>query len=102
MKAPAHPRVELVREGRAGAVVFVADRHPSANLKRLVDELVEAVRLGTGLCLDQLGESGDAQAHQREAATPAARTSDLLLESLPQQASLLGTGLWLLLLSVEG
>ena len=46
-KAPSHPPVEIVREGRPKAVVYVADRDPSANLKRLVAELVEVVRLST-------------------------------------------------------
>ena len=35
MEAPAHRPVELVRSGRARAVVFVADRNPSANLAKL-------------------------------------------------------------------
>ena len=72
LKAPAHPPVEVVRDGRARAVVYVADpkaketfdpekytdpRHgpmvPPA-LVRLVDELVEVVRLGTGATLERV------------------------------------------------
>jgi len=52
LEVPAHPPVEIVRDGQARAVVHVADRNPSANLKRLVDELVEVVRLGTGATLE--------------------------------------------------
>ena len=54
MEAPAHQPVDLVRDGRAQVVAFVADRNPSANLKRLVDELVEVVRLGTGATLERV------------------------------------------------
>jgi hypothetical protein len=54
MGAPAHPPVEIVREGRARAVVYVADAKPSANLGRLVAELVEVVRLGSGATLEQV------------------------------------------------
>ncbi|MCX5677091.1 MAG: DUF4838 domain-containing protein [Planctomycetota bacterium] len=64
LKAPAHPPVELVRDGQARAVVYVADpkgrekfepkrrgdRPPL--IKGLVDELVEVVRLGTGATLE--------------------------------------------------
>ena len=61
--APNHPPVELVREGQPRAVIFVADpkyhvkpdpdpkkaRLATPNvLKRVVDELCEAVRLSTG------------------------------------------------------
>jgi len=64
LKAPAHPPVELVRDGQALAVVYVTDpkgrekfepkrrgdRPPL--LKGLVDELVEAVRLATGVTFE--------------------------------------------------
>ena len=60
MKAPAHQPIELVRDGRARAVVFVADRNPSTNLKRLVDELVEVVRLGTGATLERVAQPASA------------------------------------------
>ncbi len=56
MEAPAHPPVELVRDGRARAAVHVADGDRSASLKRLLDELVEAVRLGTGATLERVAE----------------------------------------------
>jgi hypothetical protein len=56
MGAPAHPPVEIVREGRARAVVYVADAKPSANLGRLVAELVEVVRLGSGATLEQVAQ----------------------------------------------
>jgi len=48
LDAPKHPPVELVRKGEAQGVVYVADPAPSAGLKLLVAELVEAVRLSTG------------------------------------------------------
>ena len=54
LEAPAHSPVEIVREGSARAVVFVASHGPSANLERLVDELVEVVRLGTGATLERV------------------------------------------------
>jgi len=57
MEAPAHPPLEIVRNGRARAVVYVVDpsgREPfvpnrrgqrAPLLKQLVDQLVETVRL---------------------------------------------------------
>ena len=68
MEAPAHPPVEIVRNGRARVVVYVVD--PSARepfvpkrrgqraplLKQLVDQLVETVRLSTGATLEVVGE----------------------------------------------
>jgi len=51
MEAPAHPPVEIVRDGQPRALVYVADTDPSPTLKRLVDELVEVVRLSTGAAL---------------------------------------------------
>ena len=45
---PAHPPVEVVRDGRARAVIFVADPAPSAKLERLVDELIDVIRLSSG------------------------------------------------------
>ena len=54
--APAHPPVEIVREGRAQAVVYVADPNPGETLKRLVNELVEVVRLGTGATLERVDQ----------------------------------------------
>ena len=56
VEAPAHPPVEIVREGRARAVVFVADAEPSPTLKRLVDEMVEVVRLSNGAKLERVNE----------------------------------------------
>ena len=47
-KAPAHPPVEVVRDGLARAVIFVADPAPSPKLERLVDELIEVIRLSSG------------------------------------------------------
>jgi len=64
MKPPKHKPVEIVRDGKAGAVVYVADpagrkdwtpkrkgEQPST-LKRLVDELDTVVRLATGASLE--------------------------------------------------
>lgn len=56
MEAPAHPSVEIVRGGRARAVVFVADPEPSPTLKRLVDELIDVVRLSNGATLEQVSD----------------------------------------------
>ena len=70
-RAPNHPPVELVREGQPRAVIFVADpkyhvkpdpdpkkaRLATPNvLKRVVDELCEAVRLSTGATLPLVQE----------------------------------------------
>ncbi len=45
---PRHAPVKLVRKGQPSAVVYLADATPSANLKLLVNELVEVVKLSTG------------------------------------------------------
>ncbi|NRA75214.1 MAG: hypothetical protein HRU16_04675, partial [Planctomycetes bacterium] len=52
--APAHPPVEVVRDGHARAVIFVADPVPSAKLERLVDELIEVIRLSSGAELERV------------------------------------------------
>ena len=70
MEAPAHPPVEIVRDGQARAVVYVADPKekekfdydkfnqiwgdivPPPALPRLLHELGEVVRLGTGATLE--------------------------------------------------
>jgi hypothetical protein len=51
LKPSKHAPVELVRKGEPRAVVYVAAAAPSANLKILVTELVEAVKLSTGAAL---------------------------------------------------
>ena len=68
LDAPAHPPVEIVRDGQARAVVYVADpkgrEEPDPKskgkstpiLKRMVDELVEVVRLSSGATLDVVAE----------------------------------------------
>jgi len=56
LDAPAHPPVEIVREGEARAVIHVAESAPSATLRRLVDELVEVIRLITGAALQRAAE----------------------------------------------
>jgi len=68
LPAPAHAPVEIVRDGQARAVVYVADpkgREPfvpkrrgerAPLLKALIDELVEGVRLGTGATLELVPE----------------------------------------------
>jgi hypothetical protein len=38
-------------------VVYIADKNPSATLKRLLDELIEAVRLTTGVTLERMVEA---------------------------------------------
>jgi len=69
MDAPAHPPVEIVREGRARAVVYGADPrgHETYDRKKhgnyppalpvLINELVEVVRLSTGATLDQVHQA---------------------------------------------
>jgi hypothetical protein len=57
VEPPAHPPVEIVREGRARAVVLIADAEPSSTLKRLVDELMEVVRVSSGATLDRVAEA---------------------------------------------
>jgi hypothetical protein len=56
MDAPLHPPVEIVRQRRAHAVVFVADPEPSETLAQLVDELIEVVRLSTGATLELVAQ----------------------------------------------
>jgi len=68
LAAPAHPPVEIVRDGQARAVVYVADpkgREPFTPKRRgdrppmfrqMVDQLVETVRLATGATLELVGE----------------------------------------------
>jgi len=63
LEAPRHAPVEIVREGKPVAVVYVADpegrrdwlpkrkNESPSTLKRLVDELAEVVRLSTGATL---------------------------------------------------
>lgn len=64
LDSPRHKPVELVRDGQARAVVYVADPagrknwspkqkgEPPSTLKRLVDELDEVIRLSTGAQLE--------------------------------------------------
>lgn len=47
ISTPQHDPVEIVKEGRARARVFLAVAEPSAALKHMVQELVEVVRLST-------------------------------------------------------
>ncbi len=68
LKAPSHRPVEIVRDGRPRAVVYVVDPkgrerfipkrrgHRPPTLKQLVDQLVETVRLSTGATLELVGE----------------------------------------------
>jgi len=72
LDAPEHPPVEIVRDGQARAVVYVADpkgREPFAPkrrgdrppmFKQMLDQLVETVRLATGATLEVIGEPPDA------------------------------------------
>lgn len=48
LPAPAHEPVELVRAGKPVADVYVAGTNRSATLNRLVNELIEVVRLSSG------------------------------------------------------
>ena len=56
-KALAHPPVEIVRDGRARAAIFVADPAPSPKLERLVDELIEVIRLSSGAELERVDKA---------------------------------------------
>ena len=56
LSAPPHAAVEIVRDGVARAVVYVAVEKPSPKLRRLVAELIEVVRLSTGATLDVVTE----------------------------------------------
>ena len=56
LEAPKHPPVEIVRDGQARAAVYVSEAAPGAKLKRLLDELVEVVRLGTGATLERVDQ----------------------------------------------
>jgi hypothetical protein len=53
---PKHPPVEIVVDGKARAVVYVAEQNQSKVLKRLVDELIEVVYLSTGAKLQLVNE----------------------------------------------
>ncbi len=57
LEAPAHPPMEIVRDGRARAVVFLVDSDPSETLERLLDELVEVVRISSGATLERVTEA---------------------------------------------
>ena len=52
LEPPSHPPVELVKDGAARGVIFVAEATPRPYLRILLDELVEVVRLRTGATLD--------------------------------------------------
>jgi len=56
-----HDPVSLVRDGQPLAAVYVADANPSANLTRLVAELVESVRLTSGAQLEVVKEAPPAE-----------------------------------------
>jgi len=68
LEAPAHPPVEIVRDGYARAVVYVVDpkgREPFDSkrrgdrppmFKQFIDHLVESVQLATGATLELVGE----------------------------------------------
>jgi len=69
LTTPVHPPVELVRDGQARAVVYVANpkdrealagkksgNHPSA-LKLLVNQLVDTIQLATGVTLDRVDQA---------------------------------------------
>lgn len=48
LETPEHDPVDIVRDKRARAVIYVADPDPNEKLKTLVDELVEVIKLSTG------------------------------------------------------
>ncbi|SVD73687.1 uncharacterized protein METZ01_LOCUS426541 [marine metagenome] len=55
-KVPEHAPVEIARDGKAKAVIYLADPKPSPNLKRLMQELVDAIRLTTGVTLKRVDQ----------------------------------------------
>jgi hypothetical protein len=56
LATPVHAPITLVRDGVAAAKVYVADPAPSANLDRLVKELVTVVKLSSGADLEVVRE----------------------------------------------
>ena len=56
MDPPSHAPLEIVRDGKAVAAVYVAAPSAGGNLKRLIDELFEVVSLGTGATLERLDQ----------------------------------------------
>ncbi len=100
--APAHPPVEVVRDGHARAVIFVADPAPSAKLERLVDELIEVIRLSSGAELERVEKAppadrpaifiGDCEA-AREAGIDAVKIpiEGLVVKTAPNRVFLVGS-----------
>ncbi len=57
LQAPAHPAVEIVRDGAAKAVVYVVDPQPSENLKVLAAEFVDVIQARTGATIERVTEA---------------------------------------------
>ena len=55
-KVAEHAPIGIVRDGKAKAVIYLADPKPSPNLKRLMEELVDAIRLTTGVTLKRVDQ----------------------------------------------
>ncbi len=114
LAAPAHPPVEIVRGGKARAVVYVADprgnekhdrkkhgSHPPV-LPLLVNELVEVVRLSTGATLERVEQApaadqpaiviGDCE-ESRRAGIEAAKipVEGLVVKTAPNRVFLVGS-----------
>jgi len=114
LEAPAHPPVEIVRDGQARAVVYVVDpkgREPFVSkrhgerppiLRQFVDQLVETVRLATGATLELVAEPppadrpaiviGDCE-ETRQAGIDAARlpVEGFVVKTAPNRVYLVGS-----------
>ena len=51
-KTPQHESIYIVRDGTPKAKIYVAETNPSQNLKILIEELIEVIRLSTGAELE--------------------------------------------------
>jgi hypothetical protein len=54
LKTPTHEPIEIVRDGKSVAVVYVSVLKPEKTLSRLVDELLQTVKDATGAELEQV------------------------------------------------
>lgn len=53
-RAPEHEPVDIVADGQPRAKIYVADPDPSKNLKILLEEMVEVIKLSTGAKLEMV------------------------------------------------
>ena len=102
LEAPKHAPVEIVSDGTAVAAIYVAEPEPGGNLKRLVDELVDVVRIGTGATLERISEPpaadrpaiviGDCEASRRAGINAAELPAEgLAVKTVPNRVYLVGS-----------